>query len=83
MIKLNRRDVEFILENLELSGGIYFELSGFLKSVHRDVCISPESADLLRDLCGDRLQEIGFDKDYVLTENGRRLEELVDKLFIG
>jgi NADPH-dependent glutamate synthase beta subunit-like oxidoreductase len=40
-------------------------------------------ADELRDLCTDRLDEIGFGKNYEPTKEGEKLEDLIDKLFIG
>ena len=45
--------------------------------------ISEEDADTIRDLCGETLQEIGFDKEYNPTHAGRILECLIDKFFIG
>jgi hypothetical protein len=35
----------------------------------------------LRDLCGERLQIYGFDENYNPTEEGKILEELIDKLY--
>jgi hypothetical protein len=45
--------------------------------------ISDDMADELRDLCADRLDTHGFDEDYNPTEEGERLEFLIDKLYIG
>lgn len=42
-----------------------------------------EDLDVLRDLCGERLQTHGFKSDYEPTEEGRRLERLIDELFTG
>jgi hypothetical protein len=38
---------------------------------------------MLRELVGDRLQQVGFDENYSLTPEGERLEELIDLLFAG
>ncbi len=43
--------------------------------------VSEEQADEIRDLCGERLQIAGFDKDYALTQEGEILEDLIDKFF--
>lgn len=43
--------------------------------------ISEEQADEIRDLCGERLQVAGFDKNYKLTPEGELLEVLIDKFF--
>lgn len=38
-------------------------------------------ADALRDFCGERLQDIGFDENYQTTQAGRILENLIDKFY--
>ena len=43
---------------------------------------SDDAADEIRDLCGDRLQEVGFDESYNPNEEGQILESLVDKLLV-
>ena len=45
--------------------------------------LSDGIADEVRDICGEHLQETGFDEDYNLNDKGKVLESLVDKLFIG
>ncbi|MEO7964474.1 MAG: hypothetical protein ABIT38_11275 [Gemmatimonadaceae bacterium] len=45
--------------------------------------ISVDDADTIRDLCGDRLVEVGFDERYEPNKAGLLLEGLVDKFFIG
>ena len=44
--------------------------------------LTVDEIDLLRDECGERLQQVGFDEHYVPTSEGRVLETLIDKLFI-
>jgi hypothetical protein len=41
-----------------------------------------ETADTLRDRCGDELAATGFDANYAPTPTGRVLEGLIDKLFV-
>ncbi|MDX3775568.1 hypothetical protein QE250_15730 [Chromatiaceae bacterium AAb-1] len=36
----------------------------------------------LRELCSDYLLEVGFDESYVVNEEGRTLEELIDILYV-
>lgn len=79
MIRINSDDVLFMLTMLQLTP----DLRQVLKSIAEGGAISDDQADELRDCCTDRLDEIGFDKNYELTEDGRKLEALVDKLFIG
>lgn len=45
--------------------------------------VDEDIADKLRDMCTDRLDEIGFDENYEPTGDGEKLEELIDKLFVG
>lgn len=40
-------------------------------------------ADEYRNRCQDRLEVVGFDKDYNPTSQGRILESLIDKLYVG
>jgi hypothetical protein len=45
--------------------------------------ISEEQANEIRDLCGEQLQMAGFDEKYELTAEGKILECLIDKFFVG
>mgnify|MGYP001800736849 CR=1 FL=1 len=45
--------------------------------------ISEDQADEIRDLCGEQLQLVGFDEKYGPTPEGKLLEDLVDKFYIG
>lgn len=36
----------------------------------------------LRELCSDYLLEVGFSEEYVVNEEGKILEELIDKLYV-
>ena len=81
MITLTLADIHFILTTLILS------------EAHRDLLeklasedtksISDDVADELRELCTDRLDTHGFDANYEPTEEGQKLEELIDKLYTG
>lgn len=79
MIRLNRDDVLFLLTMLQLAP----ELNQVLQAISEGGEISDDLADELRDCCTDRLDEVGFDENYELTADGRKLDELVDKLFVG
>ena len=79
MISIDGNDATFMLKQLSLPA----ELENVLKSSKQRVKLSEEQADQLRDFCTDRLDEVGFDKNYEPTNEGKRLESLIDKLFIG
>lgn len=50
---------------------------------HLQMRISTNEADEIRDLCGEQLQLVGFDEKYQPTPEGKILESLIDKFFIG
>lgn len=45
--------------------------------------LTTDQIDSIRDLCGARLQAVGFNSKYDPTAEGRILEALIDKLFTG
>lgn len=45
--------------------------------------IPQDQADEIRDLWGEQLQIVGFNEKYELTPEGKILESLVDKFFVG
>jgi NAD dependent epimerase/dehydratase family enzyme len=51
-------------------------------SVSLQEVLTPRQADAIRDLCGERLQQVGFNENYKPTPEGRLLETLVDKFYI-
>ena len=79
MIYLSQYDVQFMLMMLQLTP----DLSRVLKAIAEGGEITEDQADELRDCCTDKLDEIGFDENYEPTEDGRKLETLVDKLYVG
>ncbi len=46
------------------------------------ITLSENQADEIRDLCGEQLEIVGFDKKYELTHEGTILESLIDKFFV-
>jgi hypothetical protein len=56
-----------VLEQLSVEGG----------------AVSEEQADELRDRCNDKLDVCGYDENYDLNQDGKKLEALVDKLYVG
>lgn len=71
--KLHNNEIEYIKKNFHLSGDFREKLeSGNLMN---DEC------SVLRDLCGEKLQIVGFDEDYNITKEGKFLEDLIDKLY--
>jgi len=59
---------------------------GFLKNnidVNFKLTITEDDADEIREICMDYLPVYGFDSNYELNEQGKILEKLIDKFFIG
>ena len=79
MVKVNSNDINFMLEKLELTPVIRESLQDMTNPND----IDDDMADEIRDICIEMLDEIGFDKDYKLTDTGKKLDELIDKLFTG
>lgn len=81
MIILNLQDIQFMLTVLTLTDDLRGRLE--VLASEQNKAISDDLADELRDLCTDRLDTHGFDENYNPTEEGEKLELLIDKLYIG
>lgn len=81
MIILTLQDIQFMLTVVTLTDDLRERLE--VLASEQNKAISDDMADELRDLCADRLDTHGFDEDYNPTEEGERLEFLIDKLYIG
>lgn len=77
-MKITDNDINYIIKNINLTDSIRKKLDlkilGFKK-------LDKDEIDYIYDKCGERLQVHGFDKDYNLTEEGKILEDLIDKLY--
>lgn len=80
MIILKLKEIQFMLTVLSLTVDLRRILEALVSAPNKVVsdCI----ADELRDLCADRLDTHGFDENYNPTEEGRKLESLIDTLYI-
>jgi hypothetical protein len=79
MITLNLSDIRFMETVLPLSEGHRELLKSLLSKKKK--AIPNEVSEELGDLCSDRLSTHGFDDFHTPTEEGRKLEELQDKLY--
>lgn len=57
--------------------------SGQLDNDKYLIKISEDQADEMRDLCEEQLQIAGFDEKYEFTVEGKILESLIDRFFVG
>ena len=79
MITLNLSDIRFMQTVLLLSES-QRKLFDKLASKKQKL-ISDDVSNELSDLCAERLSTHGVDAYYSPTEEGRKLEELIDKLY--
>jgi hypothetical protein len=75
-----RLDADYLLRVLDLPPELRERLEAFRAGTN---FLSNEDRVDLRELVGERLLEVGFDKDYKPTPEGKRLEQLIDDLFTG
>ena len=85
MIKLSTEEVSYLLRSRFLSERLLSLLHNAEKNNAGSVVldIQNEVADEFRDAFGERMQEVGFDKDYKPTTEGEILEALIDRFFVG
>ncbi len=83
IIKITQSQKEYIVNNLLESKKLLsiFDNSSRGNDVYY-IDITEDEADKIRDLCCDKLDEVGFDEKYELTDEGRILEELIDVFYI-
>ena len=84
LVELNENEYDYLTSSKDfLSKGLLTKIiDSSEKMPFKYILRLPEEdIDELRDLCGDQLQIVGFDKDYSLTLEGRILEVLIDKFF--
>ena len=83
-IELNKKEYNYLCQASFLNNK--YKKRFFSGHQYQDkylITISEDQADVIRDLCGEQLQIVGFDEKYELTPEGKILESLVDKFFIG
>jgi hypothetical protein len=80
VIRLSSDEIDFLLGVLALPPRLLETLERARALGGR---VEDDEADALRDLCGERLQTHGFGPTYEPTEEGKQLERMIDRLFIG
>lgn len=83
-IELNNNEHDYLCSASFLTDGLRKVLfSGESSDNIYLLKISEDQAEAFRDLCGEQLQRVGFDDKYKPTLEGKILESLIDKFFIG
>ena len=78
MAKLLETDIQYMLSELKVPKHLAAKLKVGSQGLDK---LTPEEFDILHDLCCEKLQVLGFDENYELTEVGKKLEDLIDKLY--
>jgi len=83
-IKLNQKEYSYLCKASFLPDSLrqFFFLTERKEDSYL-INISEDEADEIRDLCGEQLQLVGFDEKYEPTPEGKILEDLVDKFYVG
>lgn len=78
IIKFSKEEILF-LKNSFLKENEHLE---FLIQENNLVELNDDLINEIRDWAGERQQIIGFNEDYELTQDGKILESLIDKLYL-
>lgn len=86
-IKLKKNTKSYLLDTLQREKeDLFLQLKlnekDILDSAEYTVKIGEDLADVIRDWAMDKQQIVGFDKDYDLTNEGKKLQEIIDKFYI-
>ncbi len=80
MVSISRDKADYCLRAFEVPPDLRESLQAGEQK--QRIELTDDEADLLRDLCGERLQTHGFGANYVPNQEGIILEELIDDLYI-
>jgi len=79
IVKLNTKQFEFLETSLAKERADLFKYLSNGNGVALE--LDDQIAVLIRDWVGEKLQEVGFDENYELNDDGKILEQLEDILF--
>lgn len=79
-VKLSASDIAYLKQSPWLSSGLHRELQE-LNIQDYVIEVTEELAEESRSIFTDHLAVVGFDANYQLTPEGRRLEDLIDKFY--
>jgi hypothetical protein len=82
-VRLTPELYEYLLKSDFLGEDARSALLKSIRSGDNVLDVPDETADAIRDACGERLQQAGFDHEYKPTKEGVLLEQLIDKFRVG
>ncbi|TPD73754.1 hypothetical protein [Flavobacterium microcysteis] len=77
IVKFSKKEIDFLNNHLSKESE-YFKLI-FVEN--KEVEVDNDLADEIRDWAGEKQQIIGYDENYELTDLGKVLESVIDKLY--
>jgi len=82
--KLRRSDVDYLRHHSLLPDNVIIELMSKMHTVFPPISLEIERdvAGPIRDVLAERLVKVGFDENYEPNEEGKFLEDLIDRLFV-
>ncbi len=79
MIRLSQGDIDFLLRILVLPPSLIESLE---RASAKGGTLEDRAADTIRDFCGERLQTHGIGLNYEPTKEGKKLEQMIDRLLV-
>jgi hypothetical protein len=82
IVRLEKIQIQYLKNKLSIDREDLFNSLGNISEIENvTLNITEDIADEIREWASDRLQLVGFDMNYELTEEGRVLEQLIDLFF--
>lgn len=85
ILTLNKPEYEYLINAKYFDRKIIDQLSKslFIEKFRYMLDLPKEIMEELRIKLEDRLQSVGFDENYNLTEEGKMVEDLIDRFFVS
>jgi hypothetical protein len=78
-VKFSRKELNFLINTLPQEEIPFKFIINAEKSIELE--LNDDLANKIRDWASEKQQIIGYDKDYELTEDGKILDSIIDKLY--
>ena len=78
-VKFSRKELNFLINTLPQEEIPFKFTINAEKSIELE--LNDDLANKIRDWASEKQQIIGYDKDYELTEDGKILDSIIDKLY--
>lgn len=82
-VRISREERLSLLKRFDLSDELREQLLSINNSNPSDVWLGREEALAIREQAGELFQEFGFGPDDSVSQEGKLLEDLIDKFFVG